>query len=125
GRGDRGGGVLKGLVGLLHQLRAVLPEPAHRRPGRRLIHLHEESAALVELELGNTLHHISHHANGPPSAGPYPRANNSMIAADSTSSRDRHHKPTLSSQRGHDQIPHGATALVIYLPGWARARSAA
>ena len=59
GGSDCGGGGLKGLVGLLYQGRAILPEPAHRRPGRRFVYLYKHAAALVERKFDETLHYAS------------------------------------------------------------------
>ena len=60
GRGDRRGGILKGLIGLLHEGGAILPEPAHHRTGGRLIDLNQDAAALVEREFDETLHQVPH-----------------------------------------------------------------
>src|SRR6266851_4211718 len=56
GRCDRCGSVLKGLIGLFHKSRAVLPEPARYWARGRLVDLNQDAAALVEWEFDETLH---------------------------------------------------------------------
>jgi hypothetical protein len=48
GRGDRRGGVLKGLIGLLDQGGLVLADPAHHRARRRLVDLNQDTAAMIQ-----------------------------------------------------------------------------
>src|SRR5271157_2769874 len=54
-------GVLKCLISLLHEGGVILPEPAHRRTGGRLVGLNQNAAALVKWKFDETLHQATNH----------------------------------------------------------------
>jgi hypothetical protein len=63
-RDNRRGGVLKGLIGLLHQGGTILSQTTHHRAFWRLVDLNQQTTAPVEWKFDQTLHQIPQQQHG-------------------------------------------------------------